>query len=360
MLNKLDLASQGAVDPHGDSLTLDGLGNNLEVNTSDDLGLGGNDRLKGEVAAHLQGSDLQSSNSGFMVDLIRGVGLLGPGTDLLLDSTDVGVDTLTLSQSLGLSLGETLGDLSLNTAQVDTTGHPEVTLISPGGVPGVSQKPVVLAALSSPTDQLDAVTTEVLAGGLGVDTIRVEREKGVEVVEDSEASLEGTVVHQLSLVHFQIVAADTRERLEGTSFVDVGPLGARVARTGVALGGGAGARVVGGTAGEALLGTVGVTVVDNPVPGSGGESTVTSLLGALEDGLGGDDGASGGLTVDAETVSERLHGAEVPARTALLLVKDEPATLGPVGTGIERSGDGRPDDKSRQGREKDNLHHDDS
>jgi len=104
-----------------------------------------------------------------------------------------------------------------------------------------------------------------------------------------------------------------------------------------------------------LLGTDGVAVLNDPVPGSGGEASITALAGAVEDGLRGDDGVRRGLTGNAETVSERLHGAEVPARPTLLLVEDEEVALFPVGARIKGTGDVGGAGKNRQGSEKNNL-----
>ena len=356
---ELESHLQVTVDPHGQHLTLNGLGNNFEVDTSNNLSLRRENRAKSKSASHLLRHLLQTSLSSLGENVLSGVGLLSPSTNGLLSGTDIGVDTLALAQPLGLGFGETLRNLSLNTAQVNTTSHLEVTSISPGGVPGVSEEPVVNSVvIGSPSDHLDAVTTEVGARGLGVGTLRVEREEGVEVVEDGEASLEGTVGHQLGLVQVQIVVAETRERFERFSVVDGLPFGSVITKAGVALGRSSRSRVVGDTAREALLSTDRVTVVNNPLPGGRGETTVTTLLGALQDRLWGDTCARGGVSVDAETVGEGLHGAEVPARTTFFLVEDKEGTLSPFLTGVKFGGDISSQGHSDQDGEKGNLHHD--
>jgi len=360
VLNNLVLIIQVAVDLHVDHFTLSSLGNELKVDTSNNLGLGGKDGLKSEIQVQVLRNFLQTGGGSINDQFHGGVGLRGPCTDRLLSGPHVGVDSLNLTQASSLSSSETLGYLSLISAQVDTPLHLEVTVITPSGVPGVGIRPVVSAVLSSPTDQLDTMSTNVCTISLGVDTTGVAGEEAVEVLVDGEASLEGPVVHQLGLVQVQIVVAKAGERLEGASLVNFGPGGFIV--TGVngvmALGGSSRARVVRSTAREALVGANSVTtVIDDPVPGSGGEATVTALLGALKDRFRGDDGARGGLTVDAKTVSEGLLGTEVPTRTTALLVEDEESTMLPFSTSVKVSGDRRPDDESCQSSEKNNLQH---
>ena len=350
IVHKGELVLERTEDLHGDGGSLDGLDGDLEVHTSDNLGLGLDNSGEGELPVELLSNNSKTGLSSLRNEVNDGLFLVGPATDSEFGVV-LGVNTERDVQSHSLLLGETLGDLVLNTAKISTTSHLEVTLVSPGGVPGVSQKPVVLAALSSPPNQLDAVTTDVAATLLRVDTSGVGIEESVKVVVDVEASLEGTVVVQLSLEFVDVTAGKS---LEGTSVVGDGPLGARVALAGVAAGGGSRARVVGSAALEALVGTGGVTLGDQIVPGSGRVTSVAALLGALKDGLGGDDGARGGLIVDAKTVSVGLDRAEVPARTALLLVQDLPLALGPLFTGIEVGGKGK--EARHEAEKKEDLH----
>ena len=177
-------------------------------------------------------------------------------------------------------------------------------------------------------------------------------EESVEVVVHIEAGLEGTVVVQLGLELVDVLAT---ESLEGTSTVGLGPGGARVALASVAKRRGSVTRVVGSTTREALVGAGGVTVVDQIVPGNGGVSTIATTGRAIQDGLRGDGGAGGGLTIDAKTVSVGLNRAEIPARTTLLLIQDLPFAFAPVLTGIEVGGEGE-SSRHKAGKKEDDLH----
>jgi len=224
-MHKVEVHLQVTVDPHGNSFTFNRFDNEIKVNSSDNLGLGGEERFEGELAFRVLGNDLQTSNGGFDVHWVRGVGLRGPGTNLLLGEANVGVDSRTYILLSSLLLGHALRDLSLNVAQVVSTSHPKVTFVTPGGVPRVGKFPEVLSVVvGSPSSHLNTVTTEVLAGGRGVDAVGVKGKVGVEVLENGEASLKGTVSHQSGLVGFEIMAEKTRKRHVGASSVGLGPI----------------------------------------------------------------------------------------------------------------------------------------
>ena len=245
------------------------------------------------------------------------------------------VISLSLEHRLLLG-GETLRDLVLHVAQVLAPQKLEETVVSERGRPGVGKEPVVSSRLSSPSDQLNAVTTNLrraLSGG--VDTIGVLLEEGLEVSVLVEASLEGTVVLQLGLEGADGTLGEVLERLGS---VLLGPGGARVALSVVALGGRTVVRVIRSTARLAERGTGGIAVVNNPVPGNTGVSTVAAVPGALKDGLDGHDGAVRGLTRDTSTVGEGLHGGEIPARTTVSLVKNGNDAVAPLLTSIEGGG----------------------
>ena len=83
---------------------------------------------------------------------------------------------------------------------VDTAGTHldlEKTLVTPGVVPGVDAKPVVLTrvCISTPTDGLDGVTTESISSFMLVDTGGV----GEEIFIDGEGSSDGTVLSDIGL-----------------------------------------------------------------------------------------------------------------------------------------------------------------
>jgi len=164
------------------------------------------------------------------------------------------------------------------------------------------------------------VTTNNRARSRGVDTGGVSTKERVEVVVNSEAGLERTVVVELGLV-----LGVPAEALVGPSFVGPGPSRATVAGTLVACWGSPCTTVIRSTTTTALVGASSITVANHPVPGSRGVPTIATLTRALQNGLWADDGAGGSLTSDAQTIGEGLDRAKVPAGTALLLVKDEEA-----------------------------------
>mmetsp|Transcript_26420 Transcript_26420/g.41118 ORF Transcript_26420/g.41118 Transcript_26420/m.41118 type:complete len:388 (+) Transcript_26420:91-1254(+) len=358
MFNKLVLRGQVTVHAHVDNVSFGGLDSEAEVNTSNNLGLGLEDRVKVQLSIN----QLQTSLGSFHDEGGSG-GVLGfPSADQHLVSLNVGVDSLGLVEGLSLLGGETFGDRVLNTAQVSSTGHLEVSSISPGGVPGVGKEPVVLSLFSSPSNHLDAVATDLTARSRGVDTIGVEVKEVVKVVVDGEASLEGSVVHQFFLVVSQVLGTESRgKRLEGVSLVDSRPVLTVLAGIVVvtAARGGTVTREVGRASREALGSASGVaTVANDPVPGSLGVSTVATLTRAVQDRFRGDDSARLGLTVDAKTISKRLNRAEIPAGTALFLVQDKPTALLPLSTRIKISRNTRTQSTSHQSsNNNNNLHH---
>lgn len=80
----------------------------------------------------------------------------------------------------------------------------ESTLITPGVVPGVDTKPVVLTVLGTPTDSLDGVTTQSITRLVGVDTTLV----GEEIFVDGEGRSDGTVLVDIgfdSIIIFEAI-----------------------------------------------------------------------------------------------------------------------------------------------------------
>jgi hypothetical protein len=84
-------------------------------------------------------------------------------------------------------LSHTSNTLLLEAALVHS--HPEVTVETPTGTPRVSDDPVRSGTSSTPTDNLDGVTTELTTGSVDVDTGVI----GHEVSIDDETSLDWTV-----------------------------------------------------------------------------------------------------------------------------------------------------------------------
>ena len=157
MVLKDELEVEGTVDLHGNGDTLLGHDLQFEVHTSNNLSLRLNNGVEGELPVKLLSNTSKTSLSSLR-DEVNGRFLGSPATDNERGVVG-GVNTEGDVQGLSLSSGETLRDLVLNTAQIDSASHLEVTLIGPGGVPRVSQKPVVLVAFSSPSNQLDAMTS---------------------------------------------------------------------------------------------------------------------------------------------------------------------------------------------------------
>ena len=180
------------------------------------------------------------------------------------------------------------------------------------------------------------MTSNLVASSGGVDAIGVALEIGLEVAVLGEASLEGTIVHQLGLEFGDILGLQGLVALGG---VGLRPLGATVALAVVALGGGTVVGVIRSTPVLAQAGAGSITVFDHPVPSNGRVTTITPIPGALEDRFGGHDGARGGLTGDTGAIGEGLHRSKVPARTTMTLVKDLPLAVAPLGTSIEAGGD---------------------
>jgi len=86
---------------------------------------------------------------------------------------------------------------TLAVALVGASQDPEETVVTPGCTPRVGNNPVwqVGSAINTPTNDLDGVTTGQTTRQMSVDT----RSVGEEVLVDSEAHLDGTVVHDVLL-----------------------------------------------------------------------------------------------------------------------------------------------------------------
>jgi len=93
------------------------------------------------------------------------------------------------------NLNITSNNTAFNTALVGATEDAEGTLLTPGVIPGVGADPVWSAVLNAPTDHLDGVTTEVLAGLVLVDTTSID----FEVFIDSHGDGDGTLLHDFHL-----------------------------------------------------------------------------------------------------------------------------------------------------------------
>ena len=343
-----DLASKVAVDLRDNLhlLTILKGGDRLDaiVDTSDNLGL---NRANNVVNNLLRDRKFEGSND-LSLEVLNTM-LVGPATCHDLVGNIDGTHGNTVGD--GLLLGKTFSDLVLNATEVGSAGHPEESRISPAGSPAVGKEPVVLARVDTPSDKLNTVTTEVASAFSSVDSLRMKGEIGVEVVIDGEASLERTIVVQLSLDLIDI----SRKRLERSSIVGDRLSGPAVALAGVASRRSSGTRVVGSTSALAQVSAGSATSVDQVVPRSLGVSTTTSIPRALQDGLRGDNSGARGFPSNAHAVCERLNTAEVPAGAALLLIEDGVDAAGPLGAGIKIGGQRKSTDQE-DGHNNSDLH----
>jgi len=248
-----------------------------------------------------------------------------------------------LDQTSNHSVVDSAGSL----LDLEESGH------SPLGVPRVGAQPVRDTAFSSPSDDLDGVSSEGSSGGVDVNSTGV----GQEVLVDGEGSLDGSVGEDLVL-----------NLLNSGDGVGLGSeVEVRVVRSGVssnaslgASGGGVGGerralRVDGGVV-VVLAGLEGVWLaeaglvvqvsgddsgVDVVSPGGRGVSSVAAAsaeeAAAGEQVLGGDSGLQGLVGGDADSVGDGLDSTEGPARAAVGLISDlrDGLALGPLLSGIK-------------------------
>jgi hypothetical protein len=94
-----------------------------------------------------------------------------------------------------IKLGNTSHNLSFNSAFVVSSSDLEEALVSPALVPAVGNQPVRSAALNTPTDDLDGVSSQSRSSSMVVNSALI----GQEVVVNGEGSLNGAVGHNFSL-----------------------------------------------------------------------------------------------------------------------------------------------------------------
>jgi hypothetical protein len=99
-----------------------------------------------------------------------------------------------ISQSF-LGLYQTSDTLGLNSALVGSLLDLEVTVVTPGLIPRVSNQPEVDSILSSVTEGLDGVSSEEISSSVGVNSSLV----GKEVLIDREGNLNWSVGGNLAL-----------------------------------------------------------------------------------------------------------------------------------------------------------------
>jgi len=211
--------------------------------------------------------------------------------------------------------------LLLEAALVHT--HPEVTVETPTGTPGVGNDPVGSGTLLTPTDNLDGMTTELVARGVSVDT----RSVGHEVRVDDETGLDGTVG-----VDFLLDSRNSSEGAVRTSLVllvSTGSSARSVASTSVSTTGSVGVTGVGDDTSslEVLPGLVEVTTLTSHVRGV----TSDHVLWREDDVV---------TTFDTGSVGKNLGGGESPAGTTSLLVSDCVHAAWPLVDGVERGWEG--------------------
>jgi len=213
-------------------------------------------------------------------------------------------------------LSHTSDTLSFEVALVHS--HPEVTVETPTGTPRVSDDPVWSGTSSTPTDNLDGVTTELTTGGVDVDT----RVIGHEVSIDDETGLDWTVGVDLLL--------DGVDISEGAvSFGVILLPGTRSS-----------ARASASTSASRAGGVWVASVRDDT---SGGEvvpslvevTTLATVVGFVtrDHILWGEDNVV--TTFDASSVRKNLRGGESPAGTASGLISNGVHAAWPLVDGVE-------------------------
>jgi len=203
-----------------------------------------------------------------------------------------------------------------DTAHVDITLHSDVSLLSPGGSPGVLDLPVVGGTISAITNNQNTVVEGSAAGGRGQNTSGVELEDGLVGLDGDGDGSDVGGGEESGL----IAGRDINILGDGDTGLGDGLAGS--------IGGGVG---IGGLSGESLLGDgvlEGVVHQTTRAPVvSVGLRAVNQLL------LGEGDEASLG---DEPSSFHGTGGGERPARTALSLVLD--GGDGTLGDPVDRSG----------------------
>ena len=230
--------------------------------------------------------------------------------------------------------GVTNRDLAFDVAKIFTALHLEVPLVGEGGSPRVSKKPIVDVTRDTPTKHLDAMTTDLVARGLSVDTGGVVLKEGAEVGVDVEASFDGSVLVDFVLVGGNLFLGKTLERtsLEGLRIVGTVITLSLMALVDLTVAG-----VIRGTPRGTPVSTSSSALVDQVVPSGARDSGVAALSRAINDRLRGEDGSRLGFATNTGTVSEGLHRAEGPATVARTLSQDVFFAV-PVATRIEVGG----------------------
>jgi len=211
--------------------------------------------------------------------------------------------------------------LSLEVALV--LAHPEETVETPTGSPGVGNNPVRVGASNAPTDDLDGVTTELVTGGVVVDTGVVGHEVGV----DGETGLDWTVG-----VDFLLDGVDVSEGAVSLGLVLLPSAGSRAR-------GSAGWDLA--VAGDVrVAGVRDDTGAGEVVPGLVEVTTLAAVVGPVagDHVLWGEDDVV--ATFDAGSVGEDLRGRESPAGAASGLVSDGVDARWPLVLGVERGWEG--------------------
>jgi len=154
---------------------------------------------------------------------------------------------------------------------------------------------------------------------------------GEEILVDGEGSLDWSAGHDESLDGGNVIGL-----LDGTSLDLVHVKRGTVDALGNAWGSNTGSRGVG----EA--GVVDDTSVLHELPGVLKVATTTAVVSGVagDQPLRREDDVDLAVGGNAESVGESLSGTEGPAGTALLLVSDGVDAVGPLGSGVERVGDG--------------------
>jgi hypothetical protein len=201
---------------------------------------------------------------------------------------------------LSANIGSTSNALSVNSDFSE--GNLEESVDTPGGVPGVSNNPVVGGSFLTPTNDLDGMTTEEGSRSVLIDTTLVVHE----IFVDGESSFNRAVLDNVGLDSLGIGELDDGG-LGGS--ISGGGLSISASREGVALGDSSVVRSIwpAGFSDESLSGNV--------QPGQRWVSTVASVVEGIarDEGLGSKDEVGGSVGGNAESVRKDFRSSESPA-----------------------------------------------
>jgi len=104
-----------------------------------------------------------------------------------------------------------------NSTVVNSLNNLEETIVSPGGIPAVGNQPILDSIFSTPSKELNGVSTKSTASGVLVNTGLVCQE----ILIDCESSLNGSVVKDL--LHNVVLSRSTASLFALVSLLGISP-----------------------------------------------------------------------------------------------------------------------------------------